>query len=171
MGIFNSKKKNKDTNVEYEGIRRYELKSNGKYTIELEDNFISITSKGFSNFCNKGLIGTKKINLNNITGVQYKEPGVTTGYLQLVLMGSQEVKAGVMGAVRDENTILFNKKEQHLILEIKEYIESYISDKNRNKAVSTVSVADEILKFKNLLDLGAITEEEYEDKKKALLIK
>ncbi len=31
------------------------------------------------------------------------------------------------------------------------------------------SVADEILKFKNLLDMGVITEEEFEEKKKQLL--
>ena len=34
---------------------------------------------------------------------------------------------------------------------------------------SSVSVADEILKFKNLLDMGAITQEEFEAKKKELL--
>lgn len=31
------------------------------------------------------------------------------------------------------------------------------------------SVADELLKYKNLLDAGAITQEEYEEKKKELL--
>ncbi|WP_197041716.1 SHOCT domain-containing protein [Robinsoniella sp. KNHs210] len=34
---------------------------------------------------------------------------------------------------------------------------------------NTSSVADEILKFKNLLDIGAITLEEFEAKKKQLL--
>ena len=34
---------------------------------------------------------------------------------------------------------------------------------------ATVSTADEILKYKNLLDAGAITQEEYEAKKKQLL--
>lgn len=32
-----------------------------------------------------------------------------------------------------------------------------------------VSPADEILKYKNLLDAGAITQEEYDDKKRQLL--
>lgn len=35
--------------------------------------------------------------------------------------------------------------------------------------VHQYSVADEILKFKNLLDIGAITPEEFETKKKELL--
>ena len=43
-------------------------------------------------------------------------------------------------------------------------------DKVKMSELSTkTSVADEILKFKNLLDLGAITEEEYNVKKKQLL--
>ncbi len=42
----------------------------------------------------------------------------------------------------------------------------------RNEASSnneTISAADEILKFKNLLDVGAISQEEYDNKKKELL--
>lgn len=38
-----------------------------------------------------------------------------------------------------------------------------------NNNVSVTSSADEILKFKNLLDSGIITQEEYEAKKKQLL--
>ena len=34
---------------------------------------------------------------------------------------------------------------------------------------SEISAADEILKYKNLLDAGAITQEEYDTKKKQLL--
>lgn len=167
MGLFKSKKQ---VEVKKEGIKTYELKSNGKYKIELENNFISITPSGMMNMMNKGIIGTKKICLDNVSGVQYKSPGLTTGYIQFVLIGSQENKGGVMGAVKDENTILFNKKEENIVLEIKDYVENYIFDKSTNKAKSNnISAADEILKFKSLLDLGAITEEEYEEKKKSLL--
>ena len=34
---------------------------------------------------------------------------------------------------------------------------------------NSCSVADEIMKYKNLLDIGTITQEEYEAKKKQLL--
>ena len=45
-----------------------------------------------------------------------------------------------------------------------------ISQKSQiSSQVPPVSVADEILKFKNLLDIGAITQEEFETKKKELL--
>lgn len=39
----------------------------------------------------------------------------------------------------------------------------------KNNPAKTISVADEILKFKQLLDIGAITEKEFETKKKELL--
>ena len=56
-----------------------------------------------------------------------------------------------------------------LVLEIKNYVESFISSKNTNNTSSQVSGADEILKFKELLDSGIITEEEFEAKKKSIL--
>ena len=37
------------------------------------------------------------------------------------------------------------------------------------QAIPQISVADEILKFKNLLDMGAITQDEFDAKKKELL--
>lgn len=40
---------------------------------------------------------------------------------------------------------------------------------NSNKKNASFSVADELLKFKNLLDMGAITQEEFDIKKKQLL--
>lgn len=41
--------------------------------------------------------------------------------------------------------------------------------KKQNEPISTISEADEILKYKKLLDTGAITQEEYDAKKKQLL--
>lgn len=45
-----------------------------------------------------------------------------------------------------------------------------VSAKGTDNAASTpISAADELMKYKNLLDSGAITQEEYESKKKQLL--
>ncbi len=46
---------------------------------------------------------------------------------------------------------------------------SNIKNQNTNAQVQNVSSADEILKYKNLLDVGAITQEEFDLKKKELL--
>ena len=47
--------------------------------------------------------------------------------------------------------------------------EEYKKQKNGSSVV--FSVADEIEKFKNLLDMGAITQDEFDTKKKELLSK
>ena len=124
-------------------------------------------TRGFTNAVNKGLIGQKTYDLNNVSGVQYKKPGFTTGYLQIVLIGGRDARNGVSGAVKDENSITFSKKEDHLILEIKEYIENYIHKRSTGSATS--SNLDEIRTLKELLDIGAITDEEFEAKKAQLL--
>lgn len=43
------------------------------------------------------------------------------------------------------------------------------NNNNSNKKNASFSIADELLKFKNLLDMGAITQEEFDMKKKQLL--
>lgn len=62
---------------------------------------------------------------------------------------------------------------QPLLLQIK-YTKYYIHRTlllKINSPSSAYSPADEILKYKNLLDIGAITEEEYNQKKQELLQK
>lgn len=146
------------------------LKSNGKYTVEVDDIAVKVTQRGFMNAVNRGFPGTKTFPFSNITAIQFKEPGFTTGYLQFILSGSLETKRGVSGAVRDENSILFTKKELALMSELKEYVEWKILNKHQANTVnSNNSEADEILKFKSLLDQGIITEDEFAIKKKQIL--
>ena len=130
------------------------LKSNGKFNVTIHDNFLTVEPRGFTNAVNKGLIGQKTYDLNNVSGVQYKKPGFTTGYLQIVLIGGRDARNGVSGAVKDENSITFSKKEDiH----------------GRSTSSATASNLDEIRKLKELLDIGAITDEEFEVKKAQLL--
>jgi len=51
-------------------------------------------------------------------------------------------------------------------LQIKEYIEKMQSSSN---SINQISSADELIKYKQLLDGGAITQEEFNLKKKQLL--
>lgn len=144
------------------------LKSNGKFDVTIRGNSLKIEPHGFANAVNKGLTGEKTYDLNNVSGVQYKKPGLTTGYLQIILIGSRDAHGGVMGAVKDENSITFTKKEDHLILQIKEYIENYIQKRSVSSAPAC-SELDEIRKLKELLDIGAITQDEFQNKKSQLL--
>ena len=144
------------------------LKSNGKYVITVTQDYITILQKGVMNALNRGFTGEKTFMFKNMSGVQYKSPGITTGYLQLILIGSRESKGGVTGAVKDENTILFSKKENSLILELKEFIE-YKMTHSDNTPQHSNSELDEIRKLKELFDEGIISRDEFEIKKKQLL--
>lgn len=144
----------------------------GKQFIIIDGNYLTIKRKGVLQAINQGLKGDKTINIRNITSVQVKKPGMTTGYIQFVLMGSHESKGGVMHAVSDENTVIFSNGSQYKhALEIKEYIEKLNNEPVTQTVIqqSTISVADEIRKLKELLDEGLLTQEEFDEQKKRLL--
>ena len=101
---------------------------------------------------------------------------MTIGYIQFVLIGSQESKGGLQSAMRDENTVCFDggfntERTNQEARKIKEYIENYISnmDKNKNVIVSQDDKYDKLAKLKKLLDENIITQEEFESEKSKLL--
>lgn len=113
--------------------------------------------------------GNKEIMIDKISGIQLK-PGtaMTRGYIQFTLPGGRESTKGLMDAGRDENTVIFAKKYN----DIAEQLKSRIYELQRPASVfsgAVPSTADEILKYKQLLDAGAINQEEYESKKNQLL--
>lgn len=61
-----------------------------------------------------------------------------------------------------------NGKMKEIALYIKDRI-SKIKDNNQAGKAINITPADEILKYKKLLDIGAITSDEYNAKKKQLL--
>src|SRR5690606_17390596 len=131
------------------------------------NGYLRWTSKGFMNLMTQGSKGEKSIPIKSITAIQIKAPRLTTGYIQFAYSGASESKGGIMDAVKDENTITFSsKKDLEQAKELKAYIESL---QNESSQPTTQSSADEILKFKELLDAGVITEKEFEAKKKQIL--
>ena len=112
--------------------------------------------------------GEKTIYFNHIAAIQVKKPSFTCGYIQFTLPGGIESRKGTFDAMSDENSVTFNGKMQYEIaLDIKERIE-----KLKNSISNTsggMGGADELRKFKQLLDEGIISKEEFEHKKKQLL--
>lgn len=143
-----------------------EIKTPQKVIVSITESGVEIERKGMMSAMSHGLKGTKTIPFKNITNIQLKEAGLTSGYLQFGMLGSLESKGGVMRATSDENTIMFVKKDQDKIIALKNYIESKM---NQEESTNQLSVADEIAKFKKLLDDGILTQEEF-DKKKAELL-
>lgn len=113
----------------------------------------------------------KIIPFQQITGVDIKKPGsFYKGYIQFQTAGqsspnnSNSSSGGIHDAVNDENSVLFVGEENYKIaLKIQDIIMKY------NKPETNLSVADEIHKFKKLMDDGIITKEEFEKKKNKLL--
>lgn len=138
-----------------------------------EDRIV-IKHKGVLNLMAMGVHGDKIVYLTDITGIQFKLGGLASGHLQFSMLGGNESKGGIMSAASDENTITFNPKKNHEAKEIHEYLMKKLRElKNAKNApivqAVSLSAADELKKFKELLDLGVITQEEFDAKKKQLL--
>ena len=144
---------------------------NGQLYI-FEDKVV-IERKGILGFLLIGLAGSKTIPMNSIMSVQFKEgTSITNGFIQFGILGGKENKAGLVSATRDENTVMINKKYNATARRIKEYIEQKIMERNQSPEIVVTqqsSTADEIAKFKSLLDQGVITQDEFDAKKKQLL--
>lgn len=114
---------------------------------------------------------------DEITAIEFKNCGWLKGYMDFKLKGSErrlkELNAGIASstlfefsrASLPENRLLAQKMEK-----INMFIQLKIQGEQAKKAVEPVaSVADEIVKFKQLLDQGILTQEEFDKKKKELL--
>lgn len=118
--------------------------------------------------------GTKTIYYADVVGVQFKEPGITIGFLQLETPGLTMNNAA--SNFFNENSFTFDTSviSTEKMREIAAYIEQRVYDIKHPSQQETpmapqISVADELLKFKQLLDMGALTQEEFDAKKKELL--
>lgn len=143
-------------------------------TLILEEKTIIIIKKGWLFAAER----EKALPLRQISSVEVKKPGaLINGFIQFSIAGgkardsSYKYTGGTLDAVKDENSVVFRGEDNYRkALKIKEYIEKYSENQNTTKIINnTNSNADEILKYKNLLDNGIITQEEFDIKKKQLL--
>lgn len=136
-------------------------------TLEIYDDRIVIRGISKLSILRKG--GAKTLYIKQITGIQFKS--ATTfgpGWLHFVVPGDRDMAPCVQGAAANENAVLFQKKENEAAEQVKAQVEALIASANATTG-SSASNADEILKYKSLLDQGVITEAEFEQQKKKLL--
>ncbi len=116
--------------------------------------------------------GEKTVYYADCNGVQFKRAGLQIGYLQL------ETASGLMNNRGDnffnENSFTFDADLNAQMEDIANYIRGQIDavKKARNtphNTISAISPAEELRKFKELLDIGVISQEEFDAKKKQLL--
>lgn len=127
--------------------------------LEVFEDRLIITPRGVLGFLTKGLKGSKEIPFSSITAVQFKDAGLLfSGYIQFTIPGGKESSGGLWAATSDENTVMFAKDVSQEMQKAKVFIQERIG---RTTLVTATSLADEIMKLKNLKDNGAITDEEF----------
>lgn len=155
---------------------KYRLQAHTGTSLEVYDSYLIINFMAagnvVSNIAKGGANGGKRINFADLTAIQFKEPaGVSVGFIQFAYPGSTELKGGVVAAMNDENSIPVSPQNLQQAREIVDFIENRRAELRTPTAVvtSAPSAMDELKKLKELLDLGIVTQEEFDAKKKQLL--
>lgn len=144
------------------------------------DDRVVISRKTVFGFVSQGLKGDRTYFYKDLSGVEYKKPTIwANGYMKFLTAGTNETKQNIgflgnttLEASKDPNTLIlraFNKDIPKESEEIYNLILKKIKDSKINVTQNNISNADEIIKFKKLLDEGIITKEEFEKKKQELL--
>ena len=160
--------------------------------ISVDNDWVTITRKNLRSKLTHGYDGEKRIAISSITAVQFKAVGKygsvmgrfnkspesamgpATGFIQLVVLGSQESKRGLSAAQYDENTVMFNNVGEPDFEKVRDFIEKRIIELRQpasTTVVQEVDIADQLLKLSQLRDQGILTTEEFEMQKAKILNK
>lgn len=160
--------------------------------ISVDKDWVTITRKNRRSKLTHGYDGEKRIPISSITAVQFKAVGKfgsrmgrlnktpdsamgpATGFIQFVVLGSQESKGGFFAAQYDENTVLFNNVGEPDFEKIRDFVEKRIIELREPASTTVVQeldIADQLLKFSQLRDQGILTSEEFEIQKSKILNK
>jgi hypothetical protein len=136
--------------------------------IALTEDSIVIGRKGIIALAGHGLKGDKSILISQISAVQFKKATFAlNGYIQFAFVGGRESKSGLLGATKDEDSVMFNYWQAKAFEDLKARIDAKM--RQSRQPVRAVSEADEIERLASLRDRGIITDEEFTAKKRKLL--
>ena len=143
-----------------------------KGVLKVYENRVEINKRG------SGMItgnSSKTLPIANIMSVSLTPSTVwARGYIEFTVPGGKDSK-NIEQAMRNENALPIAAAGQNEIaMQIKSYVEEQIMKFATNKGGTTivqqsVSPAEELKKYKELLDSGIITQDEFDAKKKQLL--
>ena len=160
-----------------EGVKYCIVNSFGKI-LDVYDNKVVFTSTKSTSTVVSGLIfgdsltqGEKTIYYKDAIGVQFKPATITDGYIQV------ETAVGGMTSAKSqyggENSIQFGSKVNDEAETATNFIKQKIEEIKNAPVGGTViqqsTAADEVMKLKQLLDMGVISQEEFDKKKNELL--
>ncbi len=123
---------------------------------------------------NNATDGEKTVYYADCIGVQFKQSKFAIGYLQLETASSNGNNKH--SNFWDENSFTFDTTviSNVKMLEVAEFVKSRVDAVKRGtntytQSNNSVSVADELLKLKQLLDMGVLSQEEFDLQKNKLL--
>jgi hypothetical protein len=118
--------------------------------------------------------GEKTIYYKDCVGLQYKPSSFTIGYIQLetasAMMNNKGNNFFGENSFTFDQTVITNEKMEEVANYIRQKIDEIKTAGDKPATVvNAVSPAEELKKMKELLDMGIITQEEFDAKKKQLL--
>jgi hypothetical protein len=138
--------------------------------IEISDGMVMITRKGMLAKMSKGLTaGDRRIPIGNVAAVQFKAPGLTSGYIRFSVAGSVDHSPGILKGQHDENQVQFLRKHQPEFEAVRDRVEATIAGSATSSAAPAMDIADQLRKLAELRDEGILSEEEFQGKKTQLL--
>jgi Domain of unknown function (DUF4429)/Protein of unknown function (DUF2510)/Short C-terminal domain len=143
-------------------------------TIILDADFLTIRRTGFLARASIGK-GEKRIPIASITAIQWKPAAaVMNGFIQFTLGGGNEGRSRfghqTADAAKDENTVIFVKRQMPRFQQLRDEIEGVIAE--RGRPASYPAPADPMAQLKQLAELrdaGVVTEDEFAVKKASIL--
>lgn len=150
--------------------RTFDFKYGGKVHILVDEEYVTFYRKGKSaKFYKKnGLKPEESIRIDDINAIQFKDPGMLSGYIRFVIETDKQVK--IHKPLTDHNSIVFDKKEIQQAEQLKKLMEGLIqSHAGKQKVASSVGIATEIEKLHELKEKGVITDKQFEEQKEKLL--
>lgn len=143
--------------------------------LTVDDTFITIERKGAMAKMTHGFSqGQKRLAIAQVTSVQFKKPGLTVGYIQFTIGGSREATGGVTKAMKDENSVAFEKNAADFEA-VRDFIEARIAkrfeeeSRFRGEPLAERSVGEQLRELAALRDEGLLSEEEFAIQKAKLL--
>lgn len=142
-----------------------------KAKIVADNEKVTITHFGALNFMS-GNNGDVVINYSTLAGINVVPVNLLKkGYIEFLIPGANPVTDRLKLEEHSNVVQIMNLEDTKVFEDLRDFINEKKSQPNAPIQSAPISVADEILKFKNLLDAGVITEEEFQTKKTELLNK
>jgi len=114
-----------------------------------------------------GFLGQKRVPIDNIKTVSWREPGsFLGGFLEVSILGEAPPSSHASPNVQHQNRFIYDRRQIELWRALKGHLERSSA---AHVPVVAASAADEIRKLGDLLRDGLLTEEEFEAQKAKLL--